>query len=411
MARSIFINGGIFETRLALCNDERLLEICHLPLGAAHGFEDPVTKPGIAGRAIEGQVYLGRVLHVAKAMGAAFVDIGEGVNGFLPISALPRQQAASGSPIPHEGEAIMVQVVKEAIGDKGPRLSARIAPDLAAGLGADGQKPPCLLHAGPGALCAVLEKMAGPEQAERIIIDHPAAFALIKQRGPDWAVNALQRAMPGDLFATAGIEEQIDAARSSICTLPGGGSLIFEPTSAFMAIDVNTGAMQAGNLREKINLEAARAIPHELRVRSIGGQIVIDFLTLKNKSGWARVKETLQHGLAFDPAFTRLEKISQGGLLAITRERRFAPLNMPVPPAGPPRSAAEIAHEILRELQRNARHRAGRQMRIRAAPAVITWLEHQSDLEDVLVRELGIAPIWLPLDGTQNSYFEIFEDT
>ena len=411
MARKIFINGGIFETRLALCNDERLLEICHLPLGAAHGFEDPVTKPGIAERAIEGQVYLGRVVHVAKAMGAAFVDIGEGVNGFLPISALPRQQAASGSPILHEGEAIVVQVVKEAIGDKGPRLSARIAPDLAAGLDADGQKPPCLLHAGPGALCAVLEKMAGPEQAERIIVDHPAAFALIKQRGPDWVVNVLQRAMPGDLFATAGIEEQIDAARSPVCPLPGGGSLIFEPTSAFMAIDVNAGAMQAGNLREKVNLEAARAIAHELRVRGIGGQIVIDFLALKNSSAWVRIMETLKHGLAGDPAFTRLEKISRGGLLAITRERRFAPLNASLPPAVPTRNAAEMAHEILRELQRNARHRAGRQVRVRAAAEVVSWLERHSDLADILIRELGVAPVWLSLDGAQTSYFEIFEDT
>jgi len=411
MACKIFINGGIFETRLALCDDERLLEIHHLPLGAAHGFEDPETQTGSAGKALEGQIYLGRIVHIAKPMAAAFVDIGTGVNGFLPISALPRQQAASASSPPHEGEAIMVQVVKEAIGDKGPRLSARIEPELAARLGQGGHKPPRRLHAGRGALCAALEKMAGQEQVERIIIDHPAAFALIKQRCPDWAENFLQRAMPGDLFATAGIEEQIDAARSSICALPGGGSLIFEPTSAFMAIDVNAGSMQAGNLREKVNQAAARAIPHALRVRGIGGQIVIDFLTLKDTGGWARVMETLKHGLSADPALTRLEKISRGGLLVITRERRFAPLNPPAPPAEPPRSPAEIAHDILRELQRNARHRAGRQMRVRAAPAVTAWLERQPGLKDVLVRELGIAPIWLPLDGAQSSYYEIFEDT
>ena len=411
MARKILVNGGIFETRLALCDDDRLVEICHLPLGAAHGFDDLAMPSRIAGKALAGQVYLGRVVHVAKPMGAAFVDLGEGENGFLPLSTRPRKQTGSSSPFPHEGEALMVQVIKEAVGEKGPRLSTRIQPELAARLAENQSKPPCLLHAGRGALCAAIEKMAGQERVERIIVDHPAAFALVRQRGPGWAVKCLQRAMPGDLFATAGLEEQIEAARSPVCDLPGGGSLIFEATSAFMAIDVNAGSMQAGNLREKVNLEAARAIPHELRLRGIGGQIVIDFLALKDNSAWARVTAALKHGLNADPALTRLEKISRGGLLAITRERRFAPLNLPVLPAVTPRSAAETANEILRELQRNARHRAGRQMRVRAAPAVITWLERQPELRDVLMRELGIAPLWLPLDGAENSYFEIFEDT
>ncbi len=411
MAREIFINGGIFETRLALCDDQHLLEIHHLALGSAHDFYAPAEDTGSTDKSLEGRIYLGRVVHVAKQMGAAFVDIGEAVNGFLPISAAAQNPAAPGGRLPHEGEAIAVQVIREAFGAKGPRLSARIDPVLAARISGNGEKPPRLLHAGAGALCTALLKMAGDERVERIVIDHAAAYALVKRRGPDWVAKSLQRAMPGDLFATAGIEDQIEAARHLSRPLPGGGSLIIEPTSAFTAIDVNAGSMLAGNLREKVNLEAARAIPHELRLRGIGGQIVIDFLALKNMAGWRRIIGTLKRGLAADPALTRVEKISRGGLLAITRERRFAPLTPPRAPRDPPRPASGIAHEILRELQRSARHRAGRKLRVRASPAVIKWLKKQTGLDKALERELGIIPSWLPLDGTGNTYYEIFEDS
>ncbi len=394
MAWEVFINGGILQTRLALVHDSQLVEIAHIPLGAANGFGENAAVPGALHKAFEGQIYLGRVVNVARPLNSAFVDIGEAASGFLPLNTLAQRKRTSLA----EGEAVLVQVVKSAYQDKGARLSARIEPSLAAELMSRGARAPCLLHQGSGVICSSLMKLCGGVDAAKITIDHPALYALLCRNCNEALRAGLERAAPGELFAMAGIEDQIEDASIPQSPLPGGGSLIFEPTSALTAIDVNAGSMHSDNLRLRVNLEAAEAIAPQLRLRGIGGQIVIDFLALESPAGKNQLYQALKQGLKNDPAATNIEKISRGGLLAITRERRFEPLLPAAPNYAAKEAYAHIAHKILHDLQRRSQQRTGPGLLVQADAGVVKWLDRQPGLKVFLEKNLGITTTWKARD-------------
>lgn len=399
MHRTILINGGLFETRLALLEEDRLAEIIHLPFGAADGF-CPAPAP------LPGALYLARISRIAPELDAAFADIGAGPHGFLPAAACPPAKTAAGGGISRqvqEGQWLPVMVMKAAYDDKGPRLGARLAPEYEAlakqalnALDAKQRKPGPLPGAQPE-LAAAITRLAGTnaDGLDSILADHPAAFALLQTRLDPALGGRLERAPAADLFTEHGIEEQISAALEPVYPLPGGGTLIIEPTSALTAIDVNSGGMGGAELRYRLNLEAARQIPRQLRLRGIGGQVVIDFLPVRPRKQSEDVLAALQAACAPDAAQIKISRLTPGGLVALTRERRGPSLATvllqpaPAPAHGPP-GAAAAANALMRSLGHAARQPGSRNFTALVSQDITDWLAQRPDFQLAAQREFGL---------------------
>ncbi len=127
------------------------------------------------------------------------------------------------------------------------------------------------------------------------------------------------------LFSKFQIEQQIDTAYSRVVPLEGGGSLVIDPTEALVAIDINSArATKGADLEEtalQTNLEAAEEIPRQLRLRDVGGLIVIDFIDMRRKSSIVAVEEKLREAVQADRARVKIGKISRFGLLDMSRQR------------------------------------------------------------------------------------------
>ena len=127
------------------------------------------------------------------------------------------------------------------------------------------------------------------------------------------------------LFEEYHVHEQVHKALDRKVWLPSGGSLIIEHTEALTVIDVNTGKnVGTSNLEETVfhnNLEAAEEIAKQLRLRDIGGIIVIDFIDMENRDNRGKVVETFRAALARDKTRTQVFDISDLGLVEMTRKR------------------------------------------------------------------------------------------
>jgi ribonuclease E len=127
------------------------------------------------------------------------------------------------------------------------------------------------------------------------------------------------------LFEAFNLKKQLEQVHSREVTLPSGGRLVFDHTEALMAIDINSGRAAGKNNFEdtayKTNLEAARQIPLQLRLRDIGGQVVIDFIEMRDRSHWREIEKTVRNGMKGDRARHDIGKISSFGLLEIVRQR------------------------------------------------------------------------------------------
>ncbi|MDR0828205.1 MAG: Rne/Rng family ribonuclease [Desulfovibrio sp.] len=127
------------------------------------------------------------------------------------------------------------------------------------------------------------------------------------------------------LFDRYNIQRQLDQIHSREVTLPSGGRLVIDPTEALTAIDINSGRSGGkGNFEDlayRTNMEAALMIPLQLRLRDIGGQIVADFIEMRDKNHWREVEKTLRNAMKVDRARYDVGKISSFGLLEIVRQR------------------------------------------------------------------------------------------
>ncbi len=127
------------------------------------------------------------------------------------------------------------------------------------------------------------------------------------------------------LFARYQLEEQLEAIYSQKVELKSGGSIIIDPTEALVSIDVNSGrATKEKGIEEtafKTNMEAAQEIARQLRLRDLGGLIVIDFIDMRNVKHEQEIEKTLRQALKRDKARTQVSRISQFGLLELSRQR------------------------------------------------------------------------------------------
>ncbi len=469
MSEELLINVTPRETRVALVENGMLQEL-HIERASRRG--------------VVGNVYKGRVQRVMPGMQAAFVEIGLGRAAFLHASDIlrvPQDQAANGeeeasaaaTPAPpisslvHEGQEIVVQVVKDPIGSKGARLttqisipsrylvllpysrvigvSARIEDEdernrlktimaelvNGSGLGyivrtnAEGQSAESLAEdvaylrrawqiireasASTAVGRSIYDDLSLPLRAmrdlmssevDKVRVDSRETFerllAFARQFMPDLAERVEHYSGARPVFDLYGVEDEIQRAMLKEVPLKSGGHLIVDQTEAMTTVDVNTGSfLGQRNLEETVyrtNLEAAQAVARQLRLRNLGGIIIIDFIDMTDEEHKRQVLRTLEKGLAHDHAKTAVHDFSPLGLVEMTRKRTTESLERQLcEPChecggrGSIKTCETVIYEIFREITRAVRQFEASQLLVIAAPVVVAKI---TDEESASVAEL-----------------------
>lgn len=360
MRRELIVAAGPGEWRAALIEDGVAVELR--------------VERGEGGEA--GSLYLGRVVRLLPALGAALVEIGQERPGFLPQSGiLPRGRRLD------EGERVIVAVRREVQGGKAARLTTALtARDGPAGPVAEliasraaALDPPARLD--PPATFAAALAGALPV-VERVLVDDPGAIPELRAAFTDTAIaQEPESRWPVDL------DQLCDEALSPTIALAGGGSVHIDPVRAAVLIDVDSGTPETGSASRTAlaaNLAAAPVIARQLRLRSLSGAIVIDFVGLDDRAERERVRAALARALAADPARPQLLGWTRLGHLELVRPRRLRPVAEALleiaPGRGPAKTALTIAFEALRALRRAQRAQPGRRLGLVVAADVAATL-------------------------------------
>jgi len=431
LKEEILINVTPSEVRAALLENGVLQEV-HIERTARRG--------------LISNIYKGRVLRVLPGMQAAFIDIGLERTAFLhasdiarPDGEAPDEEVVGIRELVREGEEIMVQVVKDPLGNKGARLttyitlpsrhvvllprssavgvSARIEDetererlrgivetlladnDVQYGAivrtvaeGADAEAIAADLHytlklwdvvrercATSSVKSLVHEDLSLPLRVLRdmvtvdvdsILVDSARDFAAMQEFSDTFLptmgarIELYRRRRP--IFDLHGIEDELHKALERSIPLKSGGYLIFDQTEAMTTIDVNTGGYVGHrNLEETIyrtNLEAAVAIGRQLRLRNIGGIIIIDFIDMEEADHRENVLAVLEQSLSRDHARHQISTVSPLGLVEMTRKRTRESLQhvlcedcQSCNGRGFVLTAETVCFEIFREILRQAR--------------------------------------------------------
>ncbi|MBK6867424.1 MAG: ribonuclease G [Burkholderiales bacterium] len=275
--------------------------------------------------------------------------------------------------------------------------------------GATRQPPTSLLHEDLSLLQRVLRDLTA-EHTQSIRIDSGEQFQALMAFGREFmpAAAAHLQHYKGErpIFDLYSVDEEIGKALGRRVDLKSGGYLIIDQTEALTTIDVNTGGfVGARNFDDtvfKTNLEAAQAIARQLRLRNLGGIIVIDFIDMVQPEHQQAVLAELRKQLARDRVKTQVGNFSALGLVEMTRKRtRESLAQLLCEPcdqcqgAGRVRTARTVAYDILREILREARQFNPKEFRIVAAPAVIEMLldeesQHLAGLSDFIGKPISL---------------------
>ncbi|MCK6510300.1 Rne/Rng family ribonuclease [Myxococcota bacterium] len=250
------------------------------------------------------------------------------------------------------------------------------------------------------------------DETERVLLDNPEEFYRVRRfldsymPEAQFAVELYQR--PDPIFDTFGISHEISRALARKVWLKSGGYLVIDQAEALTAIDVNTGRyVGRRNLQDTIlqtNLEAVQEVVYQLRLRNIGGLIIIDFIDMERTEHRDRVCAALVQALKADRAKTNVLKISELGLVEMTRKRVRESLGRTLTEpcfycngTGMLKSKTTICYEIFRELMRMADAMEGRTIQVNAHPSVVEQLFSQERgvvdwLEKLLNRKILIRP-------------------
>ncbi|RJP75404.1 MAG: Rne/Rng family ribonuclease [Candidatus Zixiibacteriota bacterium] len=401
MKKEIIINSGPSETRIAMLEDGELVELF---------VERPQNERTL------GNIYKGVVRKVVPGMQAAFVSIGGESDAFLHFSDVAdvgRTDGMASTPIVEmevtnpdgsistvraplrNGQEIIVQVIKEPIGSKGPRITSQVSlpgrflvlipgqndagisrrvtnleerrrlrqvaravrpkgfgliirtvaesrtqEELAADLNSlldqwkvlekkiREEKAPALVYRDLSMAFSVVRDLCTPDISS-LITDSKTLHKEILRYLTDTApqiLPALQLySAKTPIFDHFKIEQKIENIISRRVYLEGGGYIIIDHTEAMVVVDVNSGRFMGKKDHEenslKINLRAAREIARQLRLRDIGGLIVIDFIDLEAERNRRKVYEDMKKHLRRDRAKTDLAPLSNFGLMEMTRQR------------------------------------------------------------------------------------------
>ncbi|WP_345062503.1 ribonuclease G [Acidovorax lacteus] len=479
MQQDILINWSPQETRVAVVENGAVQEM-HIERTLERG--------------LVGNIYLGKVSRVLPGMQSAFIDIGLERAAFLHVADVWQRHEGGEHPavvrktealVPiekqvFEGQALMVQVIKDPIGTKGARLSTQISiagrllvflpqddhvgvsqkipvaerdalrarlqalvGDKSTGGGggfilrtngedasdaelaediaylrktwarireaATRQPPGSLLHQDLDLLQRVLRDLVS-EQTQTIRLDSMEQFQRLRTFGQEYmpaAVGRLQH-YKGErpIFDLYGIDEEIARALGRRVDLKSGGYLIVDQTEALTTIDVNTGGyVGARNFDDtifKTNLEAAQAIARQLRLRNLGGIIIVDFIDMAREDHQHAVLSEFRKQLARDRVKTMAGGFSQLGLVEMTRKRtRESLAHMLCEPcsqcqgSGQVKTARSVCYDILREILREARQFNPREFRVIASPRVVELFldeesQHLAGLSDFIGKPISL---------------------
>jgi ribonuclease G len=248
----------------------------------------------------------------------------------------------------------------------------------------------------------------------RVLVDSPREYARMREFAaafmPQGTPGIELYAGPRPIFDLNGVEEEIAKALDRKVPLKSGGHLVIDQTEAMTTIDVNTGAYVGHrNLEETIfrtNLEAAVSIARQLRLRNLGGIIIIDFIDMRDEPHRRAVLSALERALAGDRAQTHIVSLSPLGLVEMTRKRTRESLEHllcePCPSCegrGFIRTPETVCNEIFREIVRQSRQFASRELLILAHQDVVDrLLDEESATLGELEAQVG-RPIRLQVEA------------
>ena len=220
------------------------------------------------------------------------------------------------------------------------------------------------------------------------------------------------------IFDDFGIEPEIAKALKSKVWLKSGGYIVINQTEALVAIDVNTGKyVGKKNLEETVvrtNLEAAKEIVRQIRLRDLGGIIVLDFIDMEELTNRAQLFATLEEEIKKDRSKTKILQISDFGLIEMTRKRVRQSLERSLTQACPYcggsgriKSNTTIALEIWRELMKARDLHEGQDVIVRVNPVVYGTLHTGDPIFEEVERNLGVHLVFKPDDTLHHEQFDV----
>ncbi len=480
MHKEIIVNSTPYEVRIAILEDKELVELL---------IERAENKRMV------GDIHKGVVTAVLPGIQAAFVDIGTEKAAFLHVSDLlevreeeddePGDRRRPGGrhngrpPLPpiqdilHKGQEILVQVTKEPIATKGPRITTQISlpgrfavimPNVdhvgvsrkiedraersrlkaiindlkpqdcalivrTVGEGAEqkalendvqhlvatwkeiqskaGPAPaPSLVHQDVGIVIGLVRDVFN-EEVDQLVLDDRAAYdeliAYLRGVAPELAVRVKLHEEPVPIFDKYDIENELDKTLDRKVWLKKGGYIVIDQTEALVAIDVNTGRFTGKKNQEetivKTNLLAAREAARQMRLRDIGGIIVIDFIDMESEQNKKKVLQDLRTWLKRDRAKTKAFQVSDLGLVEMSRQRVRPSLYhfmsdkcANCESTGHVLSLDSVANRIERMVRRITHYTRVRDVRLQANPQLAVFLrEDRYDRLQALMRITGVS--------------------
>jgi ribonuclease G len=282
---------------------------------------------------------------------------------------------------------------------------------------------PALLHDDMDVILRIIRDLFTTDVQE-VVIDSPHDYA----RAQEFAAAFLPRLAgrvtlydkPEPLFDYYNIETQIAKALDRRVYLKSGGHIVIDHTEALTAIDVNTGRFVGKRDQEETmlqtNLEAAKVVVEQLRLRNIGGLIIIDFIDMERAANRNRVTEALRDALKKDKTRSSMRKISELGLVQMTRKRTRESLQRQLcdpcsycEGIGHIRSAQTVGWDILRRLRKETYlHPTASTITIKAHPEVISALyDEMGEQIDELERQLRKRLVFRATPDLHQEQYEV----
>jgi len=270
-----------------------------------------------------------------------------------------------------------------------------------------GAKPPSIVYRDIDSVERALRDFVD-QDTTRMLIDDAQAVEAAKRfcarQIKDIAPAIEHHKGPGPIFDLYGVENALEDALEPTVPLDSGGWITIETTEALTAIDVNSGGLTEETGLEatsvKTNLAAARVIGPQLRLRGIGGLIIVDFIHMDDPENHEKVLAELEAGLSGDRVPFEMSGMSEFGVVEMTRKRVREPLARLMTEdcrvcsgAGRLKTSATVANELLRRLVDEARATPGRELIAVAAPDVVRWIEARRPAIDEQLAKQGVGRV------------------